>query len=115
MWATSMNVLVIGGGGREHALIWKLRRSNLVSKIWCAPGNGGISQQAECVAAELTEVAALADLAERLRADLTIVGPEQPLVDGIADEFNRRHLRIVGPSRKGAQLEGSKVFAEEFV
>src|ERR1700694_3075652 len=115
MLATSMKVLVIGGGGREHALAWKLRQSSLVSKIWCAPGNGGISQQAECVPANLTDVSGLAHLAENLRADLTVVGPEQPLVDGIADEFDRRHLRIIGPSRKCAQLEGSKVFAKEFL
>ena len=110
-----MRVLVIGGGGREHALVWKLRQSNLVSNIWCAPGNGGISQQAECVPANLADIAALADLAERLRADLTVVGPEQPLVDGIADEFGRRGLRLIGPSKKCAQLEGSKVFAKEFL
>jgi phosphoribosylamine---glycine ligase len=115
MLAIFMKVLVIGGGGREHALIWKLRQSKLVSKIWCAPGNGGISQQAECVPANLADIPALADLAEKLQIDLTVVGPEQPLVDGIADEFDRRHLRIVGPSRKCAQLEGSKVFAKEFL
>jgi phosphoribosylamine---glycine ligase len=110
-----MKILVIGGGGREHALVWKLRQSSLVSNIWCAPGNGGISQQAECVPANLADISALADLAEKLRVDLTIVGPEQPLVDGIADEFDHRHLRIIGPSRKCAQLEGSKVFAKEFL
>jgi phosphoribosylamine--glycine ligase len=110
-----MNVLTIGGGGREHALVWKLRQSSLVSKIWCAPGNGGISQQAECVPANLADIPALADLAEKLHVNLTVVGPEQPLVDGIADEFERRGLRIIGPSRKCAQLEGSKVFAKEFL
>jgi phosphoribosylamine---glycine ligase len=115
MLATSMKVLVIGGGGREHALSWKLRQSALVSKIWCAPGNGGISQQAECVPANLADISALADLAEKLRVDLTVVGPEQPLVDGITDEFARRDLRIIGPSRNCAQLEGSKVFAKEFL
>jgi phosphoribosylamine--glycine ligase len=110
-----MKVLVIGSGGREHALVWKLRQSRLVSKIWCAPGNGGISQQAECIQANLADISSLADLAEELEVDLTIVGPEQPLVDGIADEFERRDLRIIGPSKKGAQLEGSKVFAKEFL
>ena len=110
-----MRVLVIGGGGREHALVWKLRQSRLASKIWCAPGNGGISQQAECVPVNLADVPAVADLAETLRADLTVVGPEQPLVDGIVDEFDRRGLRIIGPTRKWAQLEGSKVFAKEFL
>src|SRR5579872_788185 len=115
MWAISMRVLVIGGGGREHALAWKLSQSALVSKIWCAPGNGGISQQAECVPANLADVSALADLAEKLRVDLTVVGPEQPLVDGIADVFDSRNMRMIGPSRNCAQLEGSKVFAKEFL
>jgi phosphoribosylamine---glycine ligase len=110
-----MRVLIIGGGGREHALAWKLRQSHLVSRIWCAPGNGGISQQAECVSANLGDVCALAELAETLKADLTVVGPEQPLVDGIADEFARRGLRIIGPSKRWAQLEGSKVFAKRFL
>jgi phosphoribosylamine---glycine ligase len=110
-----MRVLVIGGGGREHALVWKLRQSHLVSKIWCAPGNGGISQQAECVSVDLGDVSGLAELAETLNADLTVVGPEQPLVDGIADEFARRGLRIIGPSKRWAQLEGSKVFAKRFL
>jgi phosphoribosylamine--glycine ligase len=110
-----MRVLVIGGGGREHALVWKLCQSHLVSKIWCAPGNGGISQQAECVSANLDDISALAELAETLKADLTVVGPEQPLVDGIADEFARRGLRIIGPSKRWAQLEGSKVFAKRFL
>lgn len=110
-----MKILVIGSGGREHALVWKLRHSRLISNIWCAPGNGGISQQAECIPANLANIPALGDLAERLGADLTVVGPEQPLVDGIADEFDRRKLKIIGPSKKCAQLEGSKIFAKEFL
>jgi phosphoribosylamine---glycine ligase len=115
MLSASMRVLVIGSGGREHALVWKLHQSPLVTKIWCAPGNGGISQQAECVPADLGDTSALADLAENLRVDLTVVGPEQPLVDGITDEFNRRSFRIIGPSKKWARLEGSKLFAKEFL
>jgi phosphoribosylamine---glycine ligase len=110
-----MKVLVIGSGGREHALVWKLAQSASVSKIWCIPGNGGISQQAECLAGNLGDVRGLADLAEKLGADLTVVGPEQPLVDGISDEFERRGLRIVGPSSECARLEGSKIFAKEFL
>jgi len=110
-----MKILVIGSGGREHALIWKLRQSPLVSKIWCAPGNGGISQQAECVPANLVDIPALGDLADRLGADLTVVGPEQPLVVGITEEFDRRKLKIIGPSKNCAQLEGSKIFAKEFL
>ncbi len=110
-----MKILVIGGGGREHALIWKLRQSPQVAHVWCAPGNGGIASDAECLAVDVQDVSALAELGERLRPDLTIVGPEQPLVLGVADEFLRRGLAIVGPSRQGAELEGSKVFAKEFM
>jgi len=110
-----MRVLLIGGGGREHALAWKLRQSPSVSKIWCAPGNGGISQDAECIPADLADVSGLADLAAKLQVDLTVVGPEQPLVNGIADEFGRRGMAILAPSKKCAQLEGSKVFAKEFL
>jgi phosphoribosylamine--glycine ligase len=115
MLALSMKILVIGSGGREHALVWKLRQSLLVSKIWCAPGNGGISQQAECIPANLADIRALGDLAQKLGADLTVVGPEQPLVYGIADEFDGRKLKIIAPSKECAQLEGSKVFAKEFL
>ena len=110
-----MKVLVVGSGGREHALVWKLAQSASVSKIWCIPGNGGISQQAECLSGNLADIKGLADLAEKLGADLTVVGPEQPLVDGISDEFERRALRIVGPSSECARLEGSKIFAKEFL
>jgi len=110
-----MKILVVGGGGREHALAWKLRQSAGVEKIWCAPGNGGIAQVAECVPADPGRVEDLADLAVRLGADLTVVGPEQPLVLGIADEFARRNLRLVGPRRQAAQLEGSKIFAKQFL
>jgi phosphoribosylamine---glycine ligase len=111
----TMKILVIGGGGREHALVWKLRQSRSVNKVWCAPGNGGIAQDAECLAADTGDVRGLADLAEKIGADLTVVGPEQPLVLGVADEFARRRLPLVGPSRECAQLEGSKVFAKEFL
>ena len=110
-----MKLLVIGSGGREHALVWKLKQSRLVDKIWCAPGNGGISRDAECIPLDVSDVKAAADLAEKLQADLTVVGPELPLVLGIADEFTRRGLRILGPMQKAAQLEGSKVFAKRFL
>jgi phosphoribosylamine---glycine ligase len=110
-----MKVLVIGGGAREHALAWKLRQSPQVSHVWCAPGNGGISLDAECLPADLGDVAALGSFAQKLRPDLTLVGPEQPLVLGIADEFAKRGLALVGPSREAAQLEGSKVFAKQFM
>ena len=111
----TMKILVIGGGGREHALAWKLRQSPAVEKLWCAPGNGGIAQVADCVPGNPGRVTELADLAAKLGADLTVVGPEQPLVLGIADEFARRGLRLVGPRRGAAQLEGSKIFAKQFL
>jgi phosphoribosylamine---glycine ligase len=110
-----MKILIIGGGGREHALAWKLRQSAGVEKIWCAPGNGGISRDAECVALNVGDVKAAADLATELGVDLTIVGPELPLVQGIADEFKRRGSAILGPAKNAAQLEGSKIFAKEFM
>lgn len=110
-----MRILILGGGGREHALAWKLRQSPLVEKLWCAPGNGGISQDAECVAAREESPVGWADLAEKLGAHLTVVGPEGPLVAGVADEFAARGLKVFGPARKAAQLEGSKVFAKEFM
>src|SRR5487761_543476 len=110
-----MKVLIIGGGGREHALAWKLRQSPSVQHVWAAPGSDGIAQDAECVAADLSNVNGLAEIAARSKPDLTIVGPEQPLVLGIADEFSKRGLPIIGPSRDSAQLEGSKVFAKEFM
>jgi phosphoribosylamine---glycine ligase len=110
-----MKILVIGGGGREHALVWKLKQSARVEKIWCAPGNGGIAQDAECVAVDAGNVAALVALAEKIAPDLTVVGPELPLVNGISDAFTQRKWAIVGPSRQAAQLEGSKIFSKEFL
>jgi phosphoribosylamine--glycine ligase len=111
----AMKVLLIGGGGREHALAWKLKQSPRVEKIWCAPGNAGIAAEAECVNVDAGGVAALVALAEKLRPDLTVVGPELPLVNGIADAFARRKWPIVGPSQQAAQLEGSKIFSKEFL
>src|SRR6202167_1207519 len=111
----NVKILIIGGGGREHAIAWKLRQSASVEKIWCAPGNGGISRDAECLPLNVGDVKAAADLATQLGADLTIVGPELPLVEGIADEFKRRGLAILGPPKIAAQLEGSKIFAKEFM
>lgn len=110
-----MKVLLIGGGGREHAIAWKLRQSAAVERLWCAPGNGGIAADAECVPLDGGDVKAAAELAASLGADLTIAGPELPLVSGIADEFAARGLAILGPGRQGAQLEGSKIFAKQFM
>jgi phosphoribosylamine--glycine ligase len=110
-----MKVLLIGGGGREHALAWKLKQSPRVTKIWCVPGNAGIAAEAECVNADSGDVAALVALAEEIRPDLTVVGPELPLVNGIADAFALRKWAIVGPTREAAKLEGSKIFSKEFL
>lgn len=110
-----MKVLVIGSGGREHALVWSVAQCEGVQEVLCAPGNGGISQTATCLPVDVNRPLELADVAERHRADLTLVGPELPLVQGIVDEFTRRSLRIVGPTAQAARLEGSKVFAKEFM
>jgi len=110
-----MKVLVIGGGGREHALVWKLRESPRVEKIWCAPGNGGIAADATCLPVEAGDSVGLAALAEKLRPDLTVIGPELPLVNGVSDALRARNLAVVGPSQIAAQLEGSKLFAKNFL
>jgi phosphoribosylamine---glycine ligase len=110
-----MKVLVIGGGAREHALVWKLSQSPRVEKIWCAPGNGGITGEAECIAADAGDAAGLVGLAEEIAPDLTVVGPELPLVNGLVDAFEQRKWRIVGPTKQAAQLEGSKIFTKEFL
>lgn len=110
-----MKILVIGGGGREHALVWKLKQSPLVEKIWCVPGNGGIAAEAECLSSDPGDVAAIVALAEKIHPDLTLVGPELPLVNGLTDAFRQRNWPIVGPTRQAAQLEGSKIFSKEFL
>ncbi len=110
-----MKILVIGGGGREHALVWKLKQSAEVQRIWCAPGNGGIANDAECLPVNTSVLAEMVSLAERLRPDLTVIGPELPLVLGLADELRRRGFAVVGPGRDAAQLEGSKVYTKEFL
>ncbi|HEY6273611.1 MAG TPA: phosphoribosylamine--glycine ligase [Terriglobales bacterium] len=110
-----MRVLVIGGGGREHALVWKLRQSPRVSDIYCLPGNGGICDEVSCVAGDPKNLESLLSAAHQLQADLTVVGPELPLSLGVVDEFTRRGLRIFGPTQAAAQLESSKSFAKEFM
>jgi len=110
-----MKVLVIGSGGREHALIWKLKQSPRVETIDCAPGNAGIAADANCVPIQVGELDKLADFAERNRIDLTVVGPEAPLCDGIVDVFRARGLAVFGPAKAAARLEGSKDFAKEFM
>ncbi len=110
-----MKVLVIGSGGREHALVWKLVQSPKVEKVYGAPGNPGIAQIGECVNISPTDIKGLADFAEREGIDLTVVGPEAPLVAGIVDEFESRGLKIFGPSKEAAKLEGSKAFSKEMM
>src|SRR5262245_36533245 len=109
-----MKVLVVGGGGREHALCSGLRRSPSVRELYCAPGNPGIAEMADCLPVTPGDIVEIADLAEKLALDLTVVGPELPLSLGVADEFAKRDLPIFGPSRLAAQIESSKVFAKEF-
>jgi phosphoribosylamine--glycine ligase len=111
-----MRILVIGSGGREHALIWALRRTaRQPLDLFCAPGNAGIAQLAECVPIPVNNIAALLSFAEEARIDLNIVGPEAPLAAGIVDEFEKRGLRIVGPGGEAARLESSKAFAKDFM
>ena len=110
-----MKILVIGSGGREHALVWKLRQSPRVSGIFCAPGNGGISQIAECVPLKISDHDALVKFVKERGIGLTVVGPDDALAAGIVDRFQSEGLRIFGPTQSGARLESSKVFAKEFM
>jgi len=110
-----MKILVIGSGAREHALTWKLRESGLMEEIYCAPGNAGIAQEAECRPVDVSNPAQILELANELKADLTVVGPEAPLVAGVVDEFKRVGRVIIGPTRAAARLEGSKIFSKQFM
>jgi len=110
-----MRVLVIGSGGREHALVWALKRSSRVSRLVCAPGNGGISRDAACYPVSSSDHTAVLDLAIAQKIDLVVVGPEAPLAAGLVDFLERQGLPAVGPSQAAAQLESSKVFAKEFM
>ncbi len=110
-----MNALVIGSGGREHALVWKMIQSERVRTIYCAPGNAGIESLVECIPILPSDLDGLLHFALDRKIDLTVVGPEQPLADGIVDLFESRGLRIFGPSKRAAELEWSKAFAKEFM
>ncbi|MCG0277986.1 MAG: phosphoribosylamine--glycine ligase [Thermanaeromonas sp.] len=110
-----MKVLVVGSGGREHALVWKIAQSPLVTEIFCAPGNAGIANLASCVPLEAHDIEGLVDFARQNDCDLTVVGPEAPLVAGIVDAFKAKGLRIFGPSRAAAAIEGSKAWAKEIM
>src|ERR1039458_9775194 len=114
-----MKILVIGSGGREHALVWKLRQSPRVAKIYCASGNGGIADEAECVAVDLKSLDSMIAIANRIQPDLTIVGPELPLMLGLVDEFTRRGWRTFGPTAAAPRTPGQpkprKSFAKKFL
>src|SRR6186713_307650 len=118
-----MKLLVIGSGGREHALVWKLAQSPHVTQMWCAPGNAGIAdervtktgQAVECVNIPAEDLPELLDFAREKRPDLTVVGPDNPLALGIVDLFEKHGLRIWGPNQKAAQFEASKVFSQRFM
>jgi phosphoribosylamine--glycine ligase len=110
-----MKILVVGNGGREHALVWKIRQSPLAKDVYCAPGNAGMAGLADCVPIDTSNIIEVADFAQTISADLTVVGPELPMVLGIGDEFQRRGLAIFCPSRAAAEIEGSKAFAREFM
>ena len=118
-----MKLLVIGSGGREHALVWKLAQSQHVTQMWCAPGNAGIAQErlvknsapVECVNIGAEDLPKLIAFAQEKKADLTVVGPDNPLALGIVDLFQKNRLRIWGPNQRAAQFESSKVFSQKFM
>ena len=110
-----MKVLVIGSGGREHTLVWKIAQSPTVKKIYCSPGNAGISEHAECISIEADDIKQLASFAHQNNIDLTVVGPERPLTLGVVDEFERKGLRICGPDKSASLIEGSKIFSKDLM
>ena len=110
-----MKVLVVGNGGREHALVWKLNKSKKIKKIYAAPGNPGIAPFASCVNILATDIPGLVRFAEEKKIDLTVVGPETPLALGIVDDFTKRGLKIFGPNKNASRIEADKSFAREFM
>ena len=110
-----MKVLVIGGGGREHALAWKLSQSERIQKVYVAPGNGGTARDPNLVDVPITDVKALREWAQQEKIELTVVGPEAPLAAGVVDEFRAHGMRIFGPTQAAAQLESSKAFSKAFM
>jgi phosphoribosylamine--glycine ligase len=108
-----MNILLLGSGGREHALAWKIAASPLVQKLWCAPGNAGIAREAECVVLDVADHGAVIDFCKRNAVNLVVVGPETPLVAGIVDDLASAGIKAFGPSKQAAQLEGSKGFTKD--
>src|SRR5689334_14152812 len=110
-----MKVLVVGGGGREHAMVWTLAQSPRRPQIFCAPGNAGIASLATCVSIKAEDIAGLKHFVQREAIDLTIVGPEAPLALGIVDEFRKAKLKIFGPTKQAARLEASKIFSKDIM
>src|SRR6185503_9566285 len=110
-----MRVLIVGGGGREHALAWKLRLSPRLTQLYCAPGNAGIAEHATCVPIAIDDVKGLLRFAREQKIDLTVVGPELPLTMGLVDQFAAEKLRAFGPTAAAARLEGSKAFTKELL
>ena len=110
-----MKVLMIGGGGREHAIAWKVAQNSKVEKIYCAPGNGGTAIEEKCENVAITNIEELVAFAKDNSIDITIVGPEAPLTEGVVDAFKAADLKIFGPSSHGAKLEGSKIFSKDFM
>src|SRR5246500_1200180 len=108
--ALTMNILILGSGGREHALAWKIAASPLVEKLWCAPGNAGIAREAECVALDIADHAAVIDFCRTNAVEFVVVGPETPLAAGIVDDLTAADIKAFGPSKPAARLEGSKGF-----
>src|SRR5438067_11001259 len=108
-----MNILLLGSGGREHALAWKMAASPLAERLYCAPGNAGIAQEAECVALDLNDHAAVVAFCRNHGIDLVVVGPEAPLCAGIVDDLESAGIKTFGPSRAAARLEGSKGFTKD--
>ena len=110
-----MNILVVGGGGREHAIVMKLAESNRVEKLYCAPGNGGISKFAECFPVKATDIDGIVDLAKKLSVDMVVVAPDDPLVMGMVDALTAEGIRAFGPDKSAAVIEGSKVFSKNLM
>src|SRR5262245_33589889 len=108
-----MNILILGSGGREHALAWKIAASPLTDKLYCAPGNAGIAQEAECVSLDITDHSAVAAFAREKNIDLVVVGPEVPLCAGIVDDLEAAGIKTFGPSKSASRLEGSKSFTKD--
>ena len=108
-----MHILLLGSGGREHALAWKIAASPLVTKLWCAPGNAGIAREAECVALDVADHAAVIAFCKANKVELVVVGPETPLAAGVVDDLTRAGIKAFGPGKQAAQLEGSKGFTKD--